>query len=193
MSQEAINFAFKQEGLHPSAKLLLLEIANMHNATTGLCTAYYKTLEPKLGLAYDRTHQTVRRHMKELLQIEGFSRTLCINGGAPNYTFDIKKIEMRAPEEKIVKSDELADMQFNDFWQEYPRKDAKETAKKAWKKSKFSDKMAMMIIQDVMARSGADWKDREKKFIPLAATYLNGKRWKDEITVSNSTGEPSYL
>lgn len=70
---------------------------------------------------------------------------------------------------------------FELFWGCYPKKKAKEAARKAWAKIKPSDGLIKTIIADVEAKSRSeDWKKEKGKYIPYPATYLNGKRWEDE-------------
>lgn len=70
---------------------------------------------------------------------------------------------------------------FELFWGYYPKKKAKEAARKAWAKIKPSDELIKTIIADVEAQSRSqDWKKEKGKYIPYPATYLNGKRWEDE-------------
>ena len=70
---------------------------------------------------------------------------------------------------------------FDDFYAVYPRHEAKPAAEKAWKRHNL-DKMADTIIADVEARTAdtSQWKQVEKRFVPLPATYLNGRRWEDD-------------
>ena len=75
-------------------------------------------------------------------------------------------------------------MDFNDFWVPYPRKEAKVKAENAWKR--VPKKEHEKIKADLETRQ---WP--EKQYIPLPATYLNGKRWLDESTnVTKVTVEP---
>lgn len=70
---------------------------------------------------------------------------------------------------------------FDDFWSAYPKKKAKEDARKAWAKLKPDEALVKTIIADVEAQSRSeDWKKEKGKYIPYPATYLNGKRWEDE-------------
>lgn len=68
---------------------------------------------------------------------------------------------------------------FEEFWNQYPRKAAKPAAQKAWKKIKpeiVPDLMQALLVQSAM------WVSRnDKEFIPYPATWLNGKRWEDEL------------
>jgi len=68
--------------------------------------------------------------------------------------------------------------QFEIFWKSYPKKTAKESAKKAWLKIKPNDELIAKITKAVKDQKLSD---REQQFIPHAATWLNAKRWEDEI------------
>ena len=82
---------------------------------------------------------------------------------------------------------------FEEFWTAYPKKKAKEAAKKAWAKLKPDETLGKAIIQAVTESAKTkDWKKENGKYIPYPATYLNGKRWEDERNESNGedTGNP---
>lgn len=70
---------------------------------------------------------------------------------------------------------------FDAFWTAYPKKKAKEAARKAWEKLKPDEALGKVIIQAVEdTKKSKDWQKENGKFIPYPATYLNGKRWEDE-------------
>lgn len=81
------------------------------------------------------------------------------------------------------KAKEQSLVYFDEFWNEYPRKDDKKNAIKKWSSLKC-DKFADEIIRNVKARNATSWKGKEKQFILLPTTYLNGKRWKDEVELT---------
>lgn len=71
---------------------------------------------------------------------------------------------------------------FEAFWQAYPRKVAKAAALKAFAKLEpdpalLSQMLAALEVQ----KNSASWKKDGGQFIPHAATWLNGRRWEDEI------------
>jgi len=76
-----------------------------------------------------------------------------------------------------------AQIGFEDFWAEYPKKKDKAKAKAKWKSKKLDSK-AEIILEDVRNRkvNDYDWRKEDGKYIPYPSTYLNGKRWEDEIT-----------
>lgn len=71
-------------------------------------------------------------------------------------------------------------MTFEDFWKLYPRKVAKAEAMKAWAKVKEEDRIKAI---EALPNHSRLWEDRDKQFIPHAATWIRGMRWEDEIDV----------
>jgi hypothetical protein len=78
---------------------------------------------------------------------------------------------------------------FESFWEAYPRKKAKEAAWKAWKNLGKS-RPPISHLHDAIARAkqGDDWQRDGGKYIPHPATWLNQKRWLDEIRPPTSIG-----
>jgi hypothetical protein len=68
---------------------------------------------------------------------------------------------------------------FLKFWKTYPKKTAKETAWKAFKKLKVDDSFLAMLIKAINQQG---LPSRDIQFVPHAATWLNGRRWEDEIS-----------
>jgi len=77
---------------------------------------------------------------------------------------------------------------FDEFWKIYPKKKDKIKAHKAWIKNKC-DKIANEIIEDVRDRHARDEQWRNITYIPHPSTYLNGKRWEDDIIEHIKTEE----
>ena len=82
---------------------------------------------------------------------------------------------------------------FSDFWAVYPRKVSKQTALKAWRKLGVDDSMAIAdtIIADVQRRVTGEWKGKDVQYIPHPATYLNQRRWEDEVTAPADDYRPT--
>lgn len=75
---------------------------------------------------------------------------------------------------------------FNSFWAEYPNKTAKQAAIKAWKKIAPKDDLLVKIIGGLKRYSqSVDGKD--KQYIAHPASWLNGRRWEDEISLSGKS------
>ncbi len=70
---------------------------------------------------------------------------------------------------------------FDRFWQAYPRKAAKVDAERAFRKLNADEAMVDELLAAIAAQSQWDlWREEGGKFIPLPATWLNGKRWTDQ-------------
>lgn len=73
---------------------------------------------------------------------------------------------------------------FAEFWQSYPRKVAKPQATKAWKALKLNASAIGALMAGLQrAKQSDQWQRDDGKFIPHPATWLNGRRWEDEIVL----------
>lgn len=70
---------------------------------------------------------------------------------------------------------------FEEWWKVYPRKDAKDDARKAWGQVLKIGYMPEDIIAGTKAYAIL-WKERgtDREYIPLPASFLRKSRWKDE-------------
>lgn len=72
---------------------------------------------------------------------------------------------------------------FTEFWELYPRKVGKGAAEKAWEKIKPGKTLSGMIFQAIeCAKKSAEWNKEGGRYIPNPATWLNQKRWEDQLT-----------
>ena len=75
------------------------------------------------------------------------------------------------------------------FWQEYPRKAAKAAAFKAWQKLNPSPELVERILAHVRDhKRSPDWLKDGGQFVPHPATFLNGRRWEDDIPPDTGPG-----
>ena len=74
------------------------------------------------------------------------------------------------------------EVRFAEFWKEYPKKVAKATALKAWKRLKPTAELhdAIMHALDEQKRT-EQWRRENGRFIPNPATWLNGGYWENEV------------
>lgn len=87
-------------------------------------------------------------------------------------------------QDKTPLADKPADA-FAMFWAAYPNKKAKGSAEKVWAKLKPDHQLAETIISAVQKHKlSADWTKDEGQYIPHPATWLNAKRWEDEVTAA---------
>jgi hypothetical protein len=70
---------------------------------------------------------------------------------------------------------------FELFWQEYPRKQNRGAAERAWANLDAGEDLVVAIVTAVRAQRGtAEWTREGGRFVPYPATWLNAKRWLDE-------------
>ena len=80
------------------------------------------------------------------------------------------------------------DPAFDDFYREYPRKQKRPEALRAWKKIKPEAELVAVIMQGLARwKASADWQE-DPRFIPYPASWLNNKRWEDEPRKAGSGG-----
>lgn len=92
------------------------------------------------------------------------------------------------PPKKAEETDELFDL----FWNAYPNKSAKQTARKAF--GKVTEKLLReTILPDLeKRRTSEQWTKDGGAYIPHASTYINQKRWTDPITYPRSKRASDY-
>jgi hypothetical protein len=72
---------------------------------------------------------------------------------------------------------------FDTFWAAYPVKRDKAKARGAWKKLK-PDAELQKVMLEALAREKTtrQWQEENGRYIPYPSTWINKKRWEDEIT-----------
>lgn len=86
----------------------------------------------------------------------------------------------------------VEDTGFDEFWQAYPRKVAKGSAKKAWKKA-LTKTSAETITAAARVFAGKQ-AGQDETFVPHAATWLNAERWQDkELAAAPQSGSGGYF
>jgi len=98
------------------------------------------------------------------------------------------RYQLDAPEERRDRGEtdtcspsasESADDGFASFWGQYPKKVAKPAAEKAWKKARPD---LDIVLKAIAAQASSDaWRKDSGQFIPNPATWINQRRWEDEL------------
>jgi hypothetical protein len=93
--------------------------------------------------------------------------------------------EEEQPKQPPIKQEvELTPLQkrFKEFWDAYPKKVGKGAAEKSYKKIKPDSDLQERIMGAIYdAKKSKDWKKDNGQYIPHPATWLNQKRWEDEL------------
>jgi hypothetical protein len=181
-------------------KFVLVMLANHCNDHTRQCNPSQKLLaeECSMGLS------TLKRHIASLEEA-GYVETVNVfkdNVQKPNQyllKFDTSpnratppsksgyppspdwatEPEVKTRIEPVVQKDPL----FVEFWKAYPRKTNKDFAEKVFAKLKVDEALLTKMITAIYVQNKSVWKDKEQQYIPHPSTWLNGKRWEDEIVV----------
>jgi predicted phage replisome organizer len=83
---------------------------------------------------------------------------------------------------------------FNLFWERYPKKLAKRDAEKAFAKINPDEKLFNLILEKLeLYKQSEAWLKDGGQFIPYPATWLNGRRWEDEITPAIQGKKARYV
>ena len=71
---------------------------------------------------------------------------------------------------------------FNKFWTAYPKHIAKQSAVKAFEKLKPDEKLLEAMLKAIeLQKESKQWEKDGGAFIPYPATWLNQRRWEDEL------------
>ena len=92
-----------------------------------------------------------------------------------------QKIKETTTKDTIQKKEDLS-RKFKLFWTAYPKKVAKADAEKRFNKINPDEQLLKTMMASIdRAKKSEGWLKDDGKFIPHPATWLNGRRWEDEI------------
>ena len=153
-------------------------------ATAGLVTLYTSDGKPYLLLPTWNEHQNVRAKKSKYPDPE----VICNH---------LQSIASKCPRNPIQSESnpnpntnpnpnarETRGAAFEKFWSAYPRKDGKQKARSAFEKVTVS----LDVLLDALEtqKKSSQWTKDNGQFIPHAATWLNGKRWEDQLSVDRA-------
>ncbi|VVO22968.1 hypothetical protein [Pseudomonas fluorescens] len=82
---------------------------------------------------------------------------------------------------------------FDQFYRMYPRKHKRADAEKAWGKlAPNSELQTTMVIALGHHCLQPEWRKDGGQFIPLPASWINGRRWEDELTPATASKASAY-
>lgn len=130
----------------------------------------------------DRYKETTHIEKKELLRLKDNGSYSWYTNGIPN---DIPLVD--AGKDSIGKDSigKKTITSFNNdefvlFWKEYPKKVGKGSAEKAWVKMQPPIQVVLEALQK--QKNTEQWSKDNGQFIPHPSTWLNQRRWEDEVT-----------
>lgn len=205
MSIEAVTWAFRQKLDDPTAKLVLLGIADKYNEDRGYA---WPSMERLADMA-DCTQRTVSRKISMLEEL-GVIKTIrhptktnqyflpnmtsCRDdtGVHPDMTSNVLSDRTSSVSQTIDNNNEQYISFKNDFdvfWKEVPRKVGKKGAMRAFKAA-CKDSSAEKITASMIAfAADCKLKGTEQRFIPMPASWLNAGRYDDEVVKEEAKHE----
>ena len=79
---------------------------------------------------------------------------------------------------------------FEEFWKAYPKKVGKGYAQECFKKIKPSRKLLDTMLEAIAKQKKSDmWKRDKGQYIPNPSTWLNQKRWEDDLDGETEDGQ----
>lgn len=80
---------------------------------------------------------------------------------------------------------------FEAFWRAYPRKLAKAQAAKAFARLKPDEALLARMLASLQAQAADEaWQRDGGRYVPHAASWLNGRRWEDEPSSAKPMADP---
>lgn len=168
-------------------------------ATAGLVSTYTVKDKPILQLLTWEKHQQIRNSKSKypgMDEADQMSTDISCN--------QLKSDEINCPRNPIqsnpnpnpnptrgrASAAKPLDPLFDQFWSVYPKKVAKEAARKAFDKLKPDDDLLGAMLKAIEQHKRSDqWARDGGQFIPNPTTWLNQKRWEDEIPTGGKTGK----
>lgn len=169
----------------------------------------YKLLIANKFIIYFESGICVIRHWKihNYIQKDRYKETLYLkeksllsqdeNGIYTESVQDVSNMETQARLDKISidknsinntyvqnpdKSNFFVDKKFIDFWEAYPKKQKKQDTQKWFEKNNPNDELYTKIMNKLrMFKNSKEWKKESGKYVPIPITWLQQKRWEDEI------------
>ena len=81
--------------------------------------------------------------------------------------------------------DEVIKKKFNMFWKVYPKKKDKSKTEKWFLKNNPDEELMKIILTKLeLFKKTEEWQKCSGKYVPYPTTWLNGKRWEDEIDIN---------
>jgi hypothetical protein len=139
-----------------------------------------------INIAFEPIKQSLKRDLKRYEQYIDKQSINGAKGGRPKKPIETQKTQAFFEKPKKADSDSVSDnvnvndinIIFDEFWNLYQKKINKEESLKSFKKIKPSE---YEVIKNHIPNFVKSFKD--KQFQPYFSTYLNKRRWEDEVEI----------
>jgi hypothetical protein len=93
-----------------------------------------------------------------------------------------KEKEKEKEKDKQKEKEKEQSARFETFWKAYPKHINRKAAEKAFLKLTPDDRLLQSMLAAIdRQKQTAQWQEQGGQFIPYPATWLNGRRWEDEL------------
>lgn len=150
-------------------------------------------------LVKEQTHGNDGRFAKNVFVLQEEAPPLSENTTAEKTTAEKPSTEKSTENNKDKKKKERkppispeGEARFQAFWSMYPRKDAKSKAKEAWAKLERMGEVDTELMGAILAavtvyNRTEQWQREGGRYVPMAATWINQRRWEDEVAPVTAT------
>lgn len=141
----------------------------------GISIQNIRTCLKNLSKADFLTHSSTQHYTK--ITLKNYDK---YQGLEEDLTHTLTHTQHRNKKVKKIKNTYSAN--FEVFWSGYPNGKGKYDASIAWDKLSPGTTLQDKILKAVMSWSQTkEWMNSNGQFVPMAATWLNGRRWEDEL------------
>ena len=194
---------YLDERLSPLDKIILVEIDSLDLSDKG-CYASNKYIADFCQCSESKVTKSISKLIEYgylyMQSFDGRKRELRSRLShyaiEPSKKYEADEQKLRESNNRILKKNNkntsrdsepsINDM-FETFWKAYPRKEKKQDAKKAFMKLKPSEDLFKAIMAGLENHKKSEQWTRDKgQYIPHPTTWLNGRRWEDELESANN-------
>ena len=158
----------------------LVSVGLWHETSDGFQVNDYLEYNPagdKVRAERSAAKERMSRHRSAELQPNN-ERSSSSPSPSPSLSNPKECVKKHTPESEPVRV-RCSQSDFEEFWQAFPNKKAKDDAWKAWQKLAPDTALrATLLLAIVKAKDCDQW---QRNIIPHPATWLNGRRWCDEL------------
>lgn len=167
LHRELLNdFAF--QSLNDASRSHLMLIWVLAAGTDGTVPANAKFIAARIGAS----------SAIDLDALTGSGLLELIEDGAPEHQPKEKPKRERAKHSPL-------NGKFEEFYNAYPKKKNRADAERAWLSLSPDETLCARMATAIEAQKQTDdWRRENGKFIPYPASWLNGRRWEDEVKVA---------
>ena len=157
------------------------------------CVVLYKVDgKPYLYFPNWEKHQRVRQKVSKCPSTDDCDDVQQVAASCGELPQDAARIQNPESESRIQNPNPESEVivrrsreeEFELFWKAYPRHEGKQKARDAFKKVTVPLEVLLTAIEK--QKESAQWSKDNGQFIPHPTTWLNGKRWEDEVVMAGN-------